>query len=54
MEPTSRLDRNLKQLIDENGIDDVLAALCRYCREYGLERVFIKLHQVYEWLINQR
>lgn len=45
----SRLERDLDQLIQENGIKDVLAALCRWCNNKGLERLFTKLNRVYEW-----
>lgn len=48
--PADRLERDLDQLISEHGVNDVLAALCRWCHKYGMERLFTKLNRVYEWL----
>ena len=49
----NRLDRNIEQLIAENTLESVLAALCRYCNSRGLEKLFTKLDKVYAWLIKQ-
>lgn len=46
-----RLERDLDQLIQEHGIKDVLAALCRWCHNKGYRSLFTKLNCVYEWYV---
>lgn len=48
--PAGRLERDLDQLIMEHGVNDVLAALCRWCDQHGRMVLFNKLNRVYEWL----
>jgi len=50
MEPT-RLDRDLEQIIRENGVNDVLAAFCRWCHKNGYRGLFTKLNKIYEQLV---
>ena len=47
MKPTP-LDYELAKLIDEAGIDTVLAALCREAHLRGMARLFRRLSTVYE------
>lgn len=45
----SRLERDLDQLIQEHGIRDVFAALCRWCHDKGYRTLFTKLNSVFEF-----
>jgi hypothetical protein len=48
---TSRLERKLEELVAENGIDAVLAALCQLCLAQHRTVLFRKLNRVYEWMV---
>lgn len=46
----SRLDRDIDQIIAENGIHDVIAALARYCHRTERKVLYHRFVRIYEWL----
>lgn len=50
-EMKSRLDTDIEKIVTENGIQDVIAALARYCNDKGMHPIFRRLNKIYEWLV---
>lgn len=48
-----KLDRDIEQLIRENGIPDVIDALARWSREHGVRVLSRKLFKLHEWIVGK-
>ena len=44
------LDHEIDALVQRYGIDEVIAALARYCHATGRTFLFRRLNKIYEWL----
>lgn len=49
-----RLDRDIAQIVEENGMSDVIAALARLANDKKMSVLFNKLNKIYEWMITRR
>lgn len=45
-----QLDDEIDALVRKHGIDQVIAALARYCEANGMRVLFNRLNKLYEWL----
>lgn len=47
---TKRIDRDIEQILSENGIKDVIAALVRACAKGGMPGIERRLKKISDWM----
>lgn len=54
MSNPAAVDEEMKAQIEKYGLDEILAAIGRYCYRNRLNRTFNRLNKLYDWYINAR